>query len=205
MTRDDLLTALREKFPLAWFRPGEAFNERYTDMIWTGKGSYIKYQRQDHTSMCNFFDLDGPFSIYTPCGIHCELQTFLTSVHWQAFSFDPDNYFIIPKTFAIMTGRDKLMQALKEKFPLAWFKPGEEFLEAYRGGIWSGEGSYVRYRLDGNPDETFELDLFDPYGIPSSYAESGAHNELEKMIRLAGWRVLSYDPCTFFIIPEKSN
>ena len=205
MTRDDILTALREKFPLAWFRPGEKFNERYTNMIWTGKGSYIKYQRQDGIWIGSLFDLHGSFSIYTSCGVYRELQTYLTLVHCEIFSFDADNYFIIPKTFPIVTVRDKLMEALQKKFPLAWFKPGEEFLEAYRGGIWSGEGSYIRYRLDGNPDETFELDLFDPYGIPSSYAESGAHNELEKMIRLAGWRVLSYDPCTFFLIPEKSN
>ena len=98
MTRDELLTALREKFPNAWFKPGEEFDERYQKAIWTGEGSTVTHSSGEHSIDFDMFDFHGPLSMYSTFGVHLELYSFLAKHGWEACKYDLATYLIIPRT-----------------------------------------------------------------------------------------------------------
>ena len=85
------------------------------------------------------------------------------------------------------TSRERLLKILRDKYPDAWFKKGENFDSEYEGSIWTGEGSMD----DGIP-------LFDVYG-PSSLYELGVYKELADLLDKHGWYAEQYDAGTFFL------
>jgi hypothetical protein len=87
--------------------------------------------------------------------------------------------------------RDELMAVLKQKFPKAWFKPGEDFGSDYsENSIWTGEGSYANNGME----------LFNDYAEGEGY-EMGVYKPLNDLVESLGYYFEPYDSGTFFIIP----
>lgn len=87
--------------------------------------------------------------------------------------------------------RDELMVALKQKYPRAWFKLGEDFSSEEEGSIWSGEGSYTN-------DDIPLFNYYDEYGM----YEFGVLNELNEFLESVGWYAETYDPGTYFFYKD---
>jgi hypothetical protein len=93
---------------------------------------------------------------------------------------------------SVEVDRDTLMNILKEKYPKAWFKPGEDFGSDYsEDTIWTGEGSYSN---DG-------MKLFDPYTDDYENYELEVYKPFNDFIESMGYYAESYDAGTFFILP----
>jgi len=86
---------------------------------------------------------------------------------------------------------EELIELLKVKFPLAWFKHGEGFSRDMDTAVWTGEGSYVRE----------DVQMFDYNAMGSDY-QFGAHIELCEFVEEHGYFVECYDAGTFFIYPQ---
>lgn len=85
----------------------------------------------------------------------------------------------------------ELIELLKVKFPLAWFKEGKDFGADYSTAVWTGEGSYVRENVQ----------MFDYNAMGADY-QFGAHVDLCRFVEGHGYYVECYDAGTFFIFPE---
>jgi hypothetical protein len=92
----------------------------------------------------------------------------------------------------VKVDRDTLMDILKDNYPKAWFKPGEDFSSDYsENTIWSGEGSYANNGMK----------LFDPYSEDYKNYELEVYKPFNDFIESMGYYVESYDAGTFFILP----
>ena len=92
----------------------------------------------------------------------------------------------------VKVDRDTLMDILKDNYPKAWFKPGEEFSSDYsENTIWSGEGSYANNGMK----------LFDPYSDDYKNYELEVYKPFNDFVESMGYYVESYDAGTFFILP----
>jgi hypothetical protein len=92
----------------------------------------------------------------------------------------------------VKVDRDTLMDILKDEYPNAWFKPGENFSSDYsENTIWSGEGSYANNGMK----------LFDPYSEDYKNYELEVYKPFNDFIESMGYYVESYDAGTFFILP----
>lgn len=92
----------------------------------------------------------------------------------------------------VKVDRDTLIDILKNEYPDAWFKLGEDFGSDYsEDTIWTGEGSYAN---DG-------MKLFDPYTDDYENYELEVYKPFNDFIESMGYYVESYDAGTFFILP----
>ena len=87
------------------------------------------------------------------------------------------------------TTTEELLEALKKRFPKAWFKDGNDFGPGYNTSIWTGEGSYI------GAERMFH------YYANGKY-EFGVHITLRKFVEKRGYYVECYDPGTYFIFPQ---
>lgn len=89
--------------------------------------------------------------------------------------------------------RDTLLTLLKNKYPKAWFKPGEDFSSDYsENTIWTGEGSYSN---DGNL-------LFNPYSDDYKKYVLDVYKPFNDFIESLGYYIEPYDAGTYFILPN---
>ena len=90
--------------------------------------------------------------------------------------------------------KEKLMEKLKEKFPLMWMKDGIEFSGDYENSIWTGEGSMIVPKGWHS-----ELEMFDYYeSVPNMYV-FGVHKELSEFLDQYELFAEAKDPGTYFI------
>jgi hypothetical protein len=92
----------------------------------------------------------------------------------------------------VKVDRNTLMDILKNNYPKAWFKKGEDFSSDYsEDTIWTGEGSYADNGMR----------LFDSYSDDYENYELEVYKPFNDFIESMGYYVEPYDAGTFFILP----
>ena len=96
----------------------------------------------------------------------------------------------------VKVDRNTLMDILKNNYPKAWFKKGEDFRnfsvsDYSEDTIWTGEGSYADNGMR----------LFDSYSDDYENYELEVYKPFNDFIESMGYYVEPYDAGTFFILP----
>ena len=81
-----LINRLIKKYPLAWWKDGELFDNNENCLVWTGEGSM-------YDNWTPLFDYYAETDIYQ-CGVHVELAEYLRKQGLFCECYDAGTYLI---------------------------------------------------------------------------------------------------------------
>lgn len=88
-----LAQLLADRFPKLWIKPGEQFDARQKDSLWTGEGSYITVVEDGEAFELDAFDMYGDHGLYE-CGVVNQLAEFLSERGFYTEAYDGGTFFI---------------------------------------------------------------------------------------------------------------